>query len=100
MSHNAGSKVAKRDKAKKDADVVRLIKEAGAIPLLTSNTPEMCMNWVTENKVTGRTNNPYDTRRTCGGSSGGEVRKYLFLLINFVISINFIMLLSNTLHFL
>lgn len=77
MSHNAGSKVAKRSNAKKDADVVRLMKEAGAIPLLTSNTPEMCMNWVTENKVTGRTNNPYDTRRTCGGSSGGEVRKFL-----------------------
>jgi Asp-tRNAAsn/Glu-tRNAGln amidotransferase A subunit and related amidases len=37
------------------------------------------MNWETFNKATGTTNNPYDTRRTPGGSSGGEVSDILFL---------------------
>lgn len=37
-----------------------------------SNTPEYCYSWESFNLVTGRTLNPYDQRRTCGGSSGGE----------------------------
>nr|CAD7439053.1 unnamed protein product [Timema bartmani] len=59
-------------KAQEDAETVRLLREAGAIPLLVSNTPELCMHLETVNRVTGRTNNPYDLRRTPGGSSGGE----------------------------
>ncbi|RLU16012.1 hypothetical protein DMN91_011770 [Ooceraea biroi] len=59
-------------RATRDADVVARVREAGGIPLLVSNTPEMCMWWHTFNKVTGTTRNPYDTRRTAGGSSGGE----------------------------
>nr|CAD7587514.1 unnamed protein product [Timema genevievae] len=59
-------------KAQEDAETVRLLREAGAIPLLVSNTPELCMHVETVNRVTGRTNNPYDLRRTPGGSSGGE----------------------------
>lgn len=72
MSNNAG-RVCKKTKAVTDAEVVRLAREAGAIPLLVSNTPELCMNWETYNNVTGRTLNPYDTTKTSGGSSGGEV---------------------------
>lgn len=30
------------------------------------------MWWASENPVHGRTNNPYDTYRIVGGSSGGE----------------------------
>jgi fatty acid amide hydrolase 2 len=37
-----------------------------------SNTPELCMNWETYNYITGQTRNPYDLKRTSGGSSGGE----------------------------
>lgn len=59
-------------RATKDADVVARIRKAGGIPLLVSNTPELCMWWHTFNKVTGTTRNPYDTRKTSGGSSGGE----------------------------
>ncbi|CAG9818386.1 unnamed protein product [Phaedon cochleariae] len=58
--------------AETDADVVRRVKDAGAIPLLTSNIPELCMNWESTNKLVGTTKNPHDTTRTCGGSSGGE----------------------------
>lgn len=49
-----------------------LVIQAGAIPLLVSNTPEYCYSWESFNLVTGRTLNPYDQRRTPGGSSGGE----------------------------
>jgi len=72
MSHNAGRVKPKERVAAADASFVRRLKEAGVIPLLVSNTPEVCMCWETYNNVTGRTNNPYDLRRTPGGSSGGE----------------------------
>uniref|UniRef100_A0A0N4Z7M0 Amidase domain-containing protein n=1 Tax=Parastrongyloides trichosuri TaxID=131310 RepID=A0A0N4Z7M0_PARTI len=47
-------------------------KDAGAILIASTNVPELCMWIESNNKVWGRTNNPYDTRRTSGGSSGGE----------------------------
>ncbi|XP_050464305.1 fatty-acid amide hydrolase 2-A [Cataglyphis hispanica] len=71
MSHSVGVKDTP-SRATSDANVVAKIRDAGGIPLLVSNTPELCMWWDTFNKVTGTTRNPYDTRRTAGGSSGGE----------------------------
>ncbi|KAL2734382.1 fatty-acid amide hydrolase 2-A-like isoform X1 [Vespula squamosa] len=62
----------KHIKAKEDALVVKNVRQAGGIILLTSNTPELCMSWETVNNIIGRTSNPYDTRRTSGGSTGGE----------------------------
>lgn len=73
MSNAAGLKLPKPRIAVQDADVIHRIRAAGGIVLLVSNTPELCMCWETFNKVTGTTVNPYDTRRTSGGSSGGEV---------------------------
>ncbi|KRF83322.1 fatty-acid amide hydrolase 2-A isoform X1 [Drosophila virilis] len=58
--------------AKSDAPVVEQIKRCGGIILLVSNTPELCLLWETYNNVTGQTKNPYDLKRTPGGSSGGE----------------------------
>nr|XP_033192939.1 fatty-acid amide hydrolase 2-like isoform X1 [Bombus vancouverensis nearcticus]XP_033192940.1 fatty-acid amide hydrolase 2-like isoform X1 [Bombus vancouverensis nearcticus] len=72
MSHMAGVKKKSPQKATKDAVVVSMVRKAGAIVLLVSNTPELCLNWETSNKVTGTTRNPYDTRKIPGGSSGGE----------------------------
>ncbi|GJQ74745.1 hypothetical protein Trydic_g21594 [Trypoxylus dichotomus] len=71
MSHNAGM-ICSRGKASEDADVVKKIKQAGAIVLAVTNTPELCLDWECYNKITGRTSNPYDNRRTSGASSGGE----------------------------
>lgn len=45
---------------------------AGAILLAITNVPEVCMCMETTNGIYGRTNNPYDGRRSAGGSSGGE----------------------------
>ncbi|XP_051165523.1 fatty-acid amide hydrolase 2-A isoform X2 [Leptopilina boulardi] len=72
MSNSAGVKWPIPKIAFEDADVVRRTRLAGGILLLVSNTPEMCMCWETYNNVKGTTKNPYDTRRTPGGSSGGE----------------------------
>ncbi|KAK0425657.1 hypothetical protein QR680_009304 [Steinernema hermaphroditum] len=58
--------------AEKDAEVVRRVKESGAIVLAVTNVPEVCMWWESVNSVYGRSRNPYDTRRITGGSSGGE----------------------------
>lgn len=70
---NQGGRVYKcKQMAKEDAPVVTNMKQAGAIVLLVSNTPELCLNWETYNNVTGITRNPHDLRLTPGGSSGGE----------------------------
>lgn len=56
---------------REDATVVRRLKEAGAILLGKTNTPELTLSFETDNLVYGRTSNPYDLSRTSGGSSGG-----------------------------
>uniref|UniRef100_T1JI39 Amidase domain-containing protein n=1 Tax=Strigamia maritima TaxID=126957 RepID=T1JI39_STRMM len=55
-----------------DATAVRLMREAGAIVVAVTNLSELCTWWESNNKVYGRTRNPYDTTRIVGGSSGGE----------------------------
>ena len=55
-----------------DAPLVARLRDAGAIVLGVTNTPELLMAWETDNLLYGRTNNPWDLERTAGGSSGGE----------------------------
>lgn len=55
----------------RDATVVARVRDAGAILLGKTNTPELTLSFETDNLVYGRTNNPYDLSRTPGGSSGG-----------------------------
>ena len=57
-------------RAKEDADVVAMLRRAGAIPLVVTNTSEQCFWMEAYNNLYGRTNNPYDPRKTAGGSSG------------------------------
>lgn len=59
-------------RAEKDSDAIALMREAGAIPFALTNVPELCMWWESLNPIFGHTNNPYDTNRISGGSSGGE----------------------------
>src|SRR6266576_6063368 len=58
--------------AARDAPLVSRLRQAGAIILGVTNTPELLMAWETDNLVYGRTNSPWDPERTPGGSSGGE----------------------------
>jgi Asp-tRNA(Asn)/Glu-tRNA(Gln) amidotransferase A subunit family amidase len=58
--------------ASQDAPLVARLRNAGAIVLGVTNTPELLMAWETDNRLYGRTNSPWDLDRTPGGSSGGE----------------------------
>ncbi len=68
----AGTKLRAGYVAASDAPLVSRLRQAGAIVLGTTNTPELLMAWETDNLLYGRTNNPWDLSRTPGGSSGGE----------------------------
>jgi amidase len=54
-----------------DAAPVARLREAGAIPFAKTNLPIFAGDIQSFNDVYGTTDNPYDTSRTCGGSSGG-----------------------------
>jgi Asp-tRNA(Asn)/Glu-tRNA(Gln) amidotransferase A subunit family amidase len=51
---------------------VAALRAAGAIPIAKTNVPQLMIYTETDNPVYGRTNNPWDLERSCGGSSGGE----------------------------
>jgi amidase len=55
----------------RDADVVRLLRRAGAIVWAKTNVPYYAGDHQTYNDVYGVTNNPWDLSRSSGGSSGG-----------------------------
>jgi amidase len=56
----------------RDAEAVRRLRDAGAVIFGKTNTPTLTADWQTYNPIFGITNNPWDTTRSCGGSSGGS----------------------------
>src|SRR3954449_3186755 len=52
--------------------MVERLEQRGAVVVAKSNTPEFGAGANTFNEVFGETRNPWDTSRTCGGSSGGS----------------------------
>ena len=66
-----GSRVFDRFVPDEDALIVERLRAAGAITIGKTNTPELGAGSQTFNAVFGATRNPYDTTKTCGGSSGG-----------------------------
>ncbi len=54
-----------------DAPVVRNLKQAGAIVIGRTNTPEFSFRGTTVNELHGRTYNPWNDWAAAGGSSGG-----------------------------
>ncbi|MCP3986146.1 MAG: amidase, partial [bacterium] len=55
-----------------DADTVRRLKDAGAIIFGGTNLPIYAGDFQSYNEVYGTTNNPWNTERGPGGSSGGS----------------------------
>ncbi|CAM9236267.1 unnamed protein product [Phaeothamnion confervicola] len=55
-----------------DGLLVSLIRAAGGIPFVRTNTPQCLMMSESQNAIYGRSDNPWDEARTVGGSSGGE----------------------------
>jgi len=57
--------------ASRDAEVVRRLREAGAVVVGKTAMPEFGQWPFTESAANGLTRNPWDTDRSTGGSSGG-----------------------------
>ncbi len=58
--------------AKEDSEMVRRLREAGAILIGLTLAPEMLICGFTESATYGVTRNPWNPQRTPGGSSGGS----------------------------
>ncbi|CAH0694445.1 unnamed protein product [Spodoptera exigua] len=72
MLHTLGIVSRRHVRAHEDAECVRLLRDAGAIPVAVTNVPEINKWMESRNYVFGQTNNPHHSGRTPGGSSGGE----------------------------
>jgi amidase len=60
-------------KAPQNSDVVNhLLSDAGAVLLGATNVPVALSDWQSYNPIYGQTNNPWDVKRSPGGSSGGS----------------------------
>jgi len=58
--------------AREDCEMVRRLREAGAIVVGLTLLPELAICGFTESATHGVTRNPWDSQRTPGGSSGGS----------------------------
>ncbi|MCH7714167.1 MAG: amidase, partial [Chloroflexi bacterium] len=66
-----GSAVFKDRTPEMDSVVVERVRQAGAIILGKTNTPEFGLSGTTENRLGDACRNPWNTDCTAGGSSGG-----------------------------
>ena len=62
----------KDSKAPSDSEVVTRLRGAGAVLIGATNVPIALGDWQSYNQIYGTTNNPWDVKRTPGGSSGGS----------------------------
>jgi amidase len=67
-----GNPQLKNNVPKNDAELVKRLKDAGAIIIGKSNLALFALDWQSSNKWFGQTNNPYNLRHVVGGSSGGS----------------------------
>lgn len=66
-----GSRVFADSVPQYDAEIVRRIRAAGGILLGKTNTPEFAIHIRSVNELASETRNPWNTKLTSGGSSGG-----------------------------
>ncbi|KAJ7332772.1 hypothetical protein JRQ81_014952 [Phrynocephalus forsythii] len=55
-----------------DSVIVKVLKKQGAIPFVKTNTSQAILNIDCGNTLFGQTLNPFNHKKTSGGSSGGE----------------------------
>lgn len=60
------------NKTQKDGPMVRLLRDAGAVPYVKTNLPITLLSFESANDVWGRATNPHNGLYTPGGSTGGE----------------------------
>jgi Asp-tRNA(Asn)/Glu-tRNA(Gln) amidotransferase A subunit family amidase len=68
----AGSLLRKDYVPHTNAPLVTRLEQAGAILLGNTNTPEFLMAYETDNRLNGKSSNPWNPAFSAGGSSGGE----------------------------
>jgi len=73
MPARFGSRLTPDEPSTHDAPAVARLREQGAILIGKTTMPEFGWKAVTDSPLTGVTRNPWDTRKTPGGSSGGAV---------------------------
>jgi amidase len=71
MRSTQGSPILKDNIPAKDSLMAGRLRAAGALIIGKTNVPEFGAGSHTFNPVFGPTRNPYDLKRTCGGSTGG-----------------------------
>lgn len=64
--------LADRPVATADSALVERLRQAGCVVVGKTNTPELAWKGDTDNRVFGRTANPWSLGRSAGGSSGGS----------------------------
>ncbi|MBL0024654.1 MAG: hypothetical protein IPO98_06345 [Saprospiraceae bacterium] len=72
LTNNLNAKMMGGFIAPEDGALVKQLKKSGAIILGTSNVPFMLGDFQTYGEIYPTCNNPYDTTKTPGGSSGGS----------------------------
>jgi len=72
MTGGLACRAEEKRRSEYDSVVVRLVKRHGGLPMVRGNVSQCMMLPEAENNIFGRTVNPWDIRRTPGGSSGGE----------------------------
>lgn len=68
----AGTKIFAERIPEDDAEIVRLLAEAGCVSIGKTNLHELCYGITSTNPHCGAVRNPWDTERIPGGSSGGS----------------------------
>lgn len=71
LRHTCGSAMYADNVADVDAVVVQRLRDAGAIVVGKTNTPEFATGGNTDNAVFGPTRNPWNPELSAGGSTGG-----------------------------
>ena len=71
MPCTSGAPDLKNHMPRRNADVVQILLDQGAIVFGKTNLPLFAMDFQSYNEVYGQTNNPWDNTRIPGGSSGG-----------------------------
>ncbi|XKL69083.1 hypothetical protein PGB90_006852 [Kerria lacca] len=72
MKFTIGIKAFAERKSQCNSLAVDLLINAGAIPIALTNIPPACRGLETVNDIIGQTLNPYNQKKSIGGSSGGE----------------------------
>ncbi len=72
MRTTYGSKLFENNIAVEDSIIVERLRKAGAVIVGKTNLPEFGLVGHTDNPLFGPTRNPWDLKRTVGGSSGGS----------------------------